>query len=153
MAFRPRDFKSLVSTSFTTRAGSVGLCQKEPQAASGLVRQQGQHETEGRSQARRALRRDAASVARHDALHQGQPHAASLEFAGGMQPLEHAEELVGVALVEAGSVVGNEILDLFLSLLAAYPDVRLRGPARELERVPEEIAPHLAEQRAVAARR
>src|SRR5438093_9370425 len=67
-------------------------------------------EAERRPFVRLRLGPDAAAVPVDDPLHDGQADAGALVVLGVVQPLEHAEELVGVAHVEADAVVLDIIL-------------------------------------------
>src|SRR5688500_2288723 len=87
---------------------------------------------------------------RHDALHQCETHAGAGELAGAVQPLEHAEELPLVARIETRSIVAHEEDMLLFVADGADLDHRLLPAGGELERVGEQVRPHLREQRAVA---
>src|SRR5687768_3851013 len=105
-----------------------------------------QGEMEAGALAGTALGPDAAAVAGHDALHDGEPDAGARELVGAVQPLEYAEELSDVAHVEADAVVAHPV-DAFRRLLApADLDVRSRALAAVLERVADEVRPHLPQQ-------
>ena len=52
-----------------------------------------------------------------DALHDREADAGTFEILRAMQPLEHAEELVGVSHIEAGAIVADKD-DLFAADLA-----------------------------------
>src|SRR5262245_9937420 len=69
----------------------------------------GKAEAEGGAAAGLALGAHRAAVALHDALHDGEAHAVALELGFAVQALEHAEELAGMAHVEAGAVVAHEV--------------------------------------------
>src|SRR5665647_528263 len=73
-------------------------------AAHGL----GQRKAEGGAFLHLALGPHVAAVAADDALHGGQTDTRAFELAGRVQPLEGAEELVGIGHVEAGAVVAHE---------------------------------------------
>src|SRR5712691_7747967 len=51
---------------------------------------------------------DAAPVPRHDPPDGGQTNAGAFELLGPVQPLEDAEQLVGILHVEPGAVVADE---------------------------------------------
>ncbi len=84
------------------------------------------------------------------ALNNGQSDASALELVRPVQALENAEELVGVAHIESGAVVADEI-DGFRSPLAADFDFGLI-PARAgvFEGVGDEIGPSLPQQGGIA---
>src|SRR5205814_2803538 len=56
----------------------------------------------------RSLGPDSPSVPLDDALHGGETDASPLELSACVQPLEYAEELVGVGHIEARTVVADE---------------------------------------------
>ena len=64
---------------------------------------------ECRALARLRLGPDAAAVAVDDPLHDRQAHPRALVILGPVQPLEHAEELMGIPHVEPHAVVPDEI--------------------------------------------
>src|SRR5690349_16335881 len=68
----------------------------------------GQGEVEGGADPGFGVGPHATAVAQDDAVGEGQPDAGALVVLGPVQPLEHAEELVRVAHVEAGPVVPDE---------------------------------------------
>ena len=68
-----------------------------------------------------------------------------------MQALEHAEQLLGVLHVEAVPVVGDLIDTLAAHAAPAHPHAALLPPARELERVVEQIHQHVGDQEIIAA--
>ncbi len=72
---------------------------------------------------------------------------------GGVQALEHAEQLVRVLHVEAHAVVAHEEDDVSPVLLVRPPTSMRAGAcvAGVLDGVAEQVGPHLAQQRAVAA--
>src|ERR1700680_121481 len=65
---------------------------------------------------------DPAAVAGQNAMHDGQPNAAALEFGRRVQPLERVEQFVRVAHVEPGAVVTHE--KDRLAVLADRPEPR-----------------------------
>src|SRR5687767_15743331 len=78
---------------------------------------------------------DAPAVAVDDALYDGQAHAGALIVLGAVQPLEDAEEFIGVLHVKTGAVVFHEIDALPVILPAADLDVRHGPLAAVFERV------------------
>src|SRR4051812_3656930 len=112
-----------------------------------------QGEVEAGTLARRALRPDPAAVARDDTLHDRQAYPRALEFVGTVQALEHAEELVGVARVEADAVVAHPVVRFARLLATADVDARARALRAVLEGVADEVGPHLPHERCVRARR
>ena len=65
-------------------------------------------EVERRAPIDRRFRPDPPAVTLNDALDDRQADAGALEILRAMQPLEHAEQLVGVAHVETGAIVANK---------------------------------------------
>src|SRR5262245_31270241 len=51
---------------------------------------------------------DTSGMTLYDALCDGQAHAGAFEILGAVQPLEDAEQLVGVLHVEAGAIVADK---------------------------------------------
>ena len=98
---------------------------------------------------------DAAAVAVDDPLHDGEADAGALIVLGPVQPLEDAEQLVGVAHVEADAVVLDEIGRIALAVAVALPIsiIALRLAARVLEGVGQQVDPDLLEQRRVGLAR
>ena len=66
-----------------------------------------QREVKARAAAGFGFGPDVAAMAAHDALHRRQADAGAREVVGAVQALEHAEQAVGVAHVEAGAVVAR----------------------------------------------
>src|SRR6266852_908482 len=95
---------------------------------------------------------DPAAVAVDHPLDDGKAHAGSLVLFGAVEPLEPAEELVGVAHVEAGAVVFH-VVDVCGAHLRLFPAADLDDGgvlvAREFDRVSEQIREHLLQQRRV----
>ncbi len=73
--------------------------------------------------ARRRFGPDAPALPEHDALHGGQPDAGARELVGAVQPLEGAEQLVGVLHVEPHTVIAHEEHALPVLFLAAELDL------------------------------
>src|SRR5690349_15328097 len=142
-SFRPRIVSSASSGLSSTRRISTS----SSSCMSGLL---GQREVERRALVGLAVGPDSPAVAYDDALHQSEPHAGAAEFAFAVQPLEHAKQLRLVARIEACAVVADVVDELLL--VADRADLH-DGPlplARILDRVGEQIGPHLLEQRAIA---
>src|SRR5262245_38986872 len=111
----------------------------------GLLDGAGQRELEGGPRIRLRLRPDAAAVAHDDAVRDGQAHARALELARTVQPLEHAEQLVGVLHVEARAVVRDR-KDHFPAFdAAADADARLRPLRAVLEGIADQVRPYVAD--------
>src|ERR1043166_166543 len=87
-----------------------------------------------------------AAVSMHDAVHNGQSHTGALKLVGGVQPLENAEEPLGVLHVEARAVVLHEINALILSSLRADFDHGRIAVSRVLQRVGEQVKKDLVQQ-------
>src|SRR5579872_608918 len=69
----------------------------------------GQGEEECCALAYSALCPDAAAVPRNHAVHDGKAHAGAAEFFSAVQPLEYAEQSLGVLHVETCAVVLNRV--------------------------------------------
>ena len=69
----------------------------------------GQREVKRRAFVRLAFGPDAPAMAGDDAVDDRQADAGAFEIVGAMQALEHAEEFLRVALVEADAVVADEV--------------------------------------------
>src|SRR5579872_1015908 len=76
-----------------------------------------QSELEGCPFAYFALRPNPAAMSLNDSLDEGEPHSRSVELFGGMQSLEHPEELVGEFHFKTHAVV-FDVVDVFPLLLA-----------------------------------
>src|SRR3984893_598528 len=74
-------------------------------------------EVECRALINRRFGPDSPAVAMDDALHDREADAGAFEILRAMQPLEHAEQLVGVSHIEASTIVADED-DLFTAYLA-----------------------------------
>src|ERR1700683_2055224 len=70
-----------------------------------------------------------------------------------MEPLEHAEELVGVFHIEAGPVVANEKNGLAVSRYVSDLHHGWVAAAAVFNGVPQQTGPHLLEQSTVALAR
>src|SRR3990172_3263154 len=99
-----------------------------------------------------ALGPDPPAVPGHHAPHDGKADAGSRKLLRRMQPLEHAEKLVVVLHIESGAVVLDAVHALRAVLMAAHLDQRLLALAAELDRVRQQIDPHLLDRRRVAPR-
>src|SRR5207249_5349658 len=95
--------------------------------------------------ARLAFGPDPATVLVDDALHGGQAQAVPGKLVCAMQAMEHAEEFVPVAHVEADAVVAHEIDNAFLGLTRADDDEGGLASRAELERVVQQVGPDLAQ--------
>src|SRR5713101_1822709 len=95
---------------------------------------------------------DPPAVTVDDTPDDGKAYTDSLVLFGTVEPLEHAEELVGVAHVETGAVVFH-VVDVCVALLCLSPAADLDDGgvliAREFDRVAEQIRQHLLQQRRV----
>jgi len=90
-------------------------------------------------------------VAVDDALYGRETDSGAFEFLGAVEPLEHAEQLVGVLHVKADAVILDKV-DGRTTLLgqAAYLNSSNILPACKLERIRDQVDPDLLEQRRVA---
>src|SRR5262245_42837319 len=113
--------RSLSSTSRISTCSNCSIC--------ALLRQ---GEPESGAGAGAALCPYAAAMAGHDALHQRQADAGSRKLSLVVQALEHAEQLVLVAGVEAGAVVAHRIDMLEIVAGRADFDARPRLAGAEL---------------------
>src|SRR5580698_8396294 len=84
-------------------------------------------------------------------MNDGQAHAGAPELVCAMQALEHSKKLVRILHVETDAVVANGVVSLRADVAAADLDDGTRRLAAVLERIGDEIRPHLAQQPAVAA--
>ena len=100
--------------------------------------------------AHRAVGPDVAAMAAHDALHRGQAHARALEVAAAVQPLEHAEQPVGKAHVEARAVVADHIAGPAVLHLGLEAQHRLRHLGAVLPGIAQQVLQRHAQQRGVA---
>ncbi len=97
------------------------------------------------------LRPDAPAVALDDALHDRQADAGAFIFLRAVQPLEDAEELVGVAHVETGAVVADEInVDAVWASSSRSRSRRRLALAGVFQRIGEQVEPDLLQQHGVA---
>src|SRR5215831_1096688 len=96
---------------------------------------------------------DPPPMALENPLHQRQPHPRSLELVGRVQPLEHAEQLAGERRVEPHPVVPHQVDEVAVLLRGRDLDPGLRPRARILERVADQVRPHLPQQPRVPPRR
>src|SRR3970040_613053 len=90
---------------------------------------------------------DAPAVPGHDTAHDGKPHADAGELRFRMQALKHAEQLLVIMHVEPGAVVLDAVLALCAVRATAQFDHRLLALAAELDRVRQQVGPHLLDQR------
>src|SRR6185312_10059670 len=95
---------------------------------------------------RLALRPDAAAVTLDDAPRDRQANARTFEILRGVKALEDAEQALGTAGIEARTVVANRVQLVPGARLATDLDERVLAPARELQRVGDEVHPDLAQQ-------
>src|SRR4051812_41841782 len=88
----------------------------------------------------RALGPDLSTVAVDDPLNDGEPHPSAWKLARGVQPLENAEEPVGILRVEPRTVVAD-VIDGFVALAerAAKLDTSLDAFRGVLPGIGEEI--------------
>ncbi len=82
----------------------------------------------------------------HDALYRGEADAGALVLVRRMQALEGAEQLVGIAHVEAGAVVAHEEGRLLPVAQQADLDARLLGLGAELPRIADQVLQRRAQQ-------
>src|SRR6266851_9083554 len=111
----------------------------------------GQCEREHRAVIHFAFGPHSSAVPCHHAVNDGKSHAGAAELVGAMQSLEYAKQLSRVFHVEADAVVADGVVVLCADLAAADLDERPRRLAAVLDRIGNEIRPHLAQQTAVAA--
>src|SRR5260370_19472792 len=106
----------------------------------------GEREEEHRALAGRGIGPDAPAVPVHDALYRGEADAGALVLVRRMQALEGAEQLVGIAHVEAGAVVAHEEGRLLPVAQQADLDARLPGLGAELPRIADQVLQRRAQQ-------
>src|SRR5258705_1696198 len=154
---RPARLSSRTSSSASAATSSVsrtrtvrGLAALASSRIAALPRQ---GEVEARALLRPRLGPYPAAVAQDHALHDREADAGSGDLILGMQALEHAEELRGVAHVEADAVVAHPVDVLGALRLAADLDPSRIALAAVLEGVADEVQPHLLQQRVVGQRR
>src|SRR5437899_1142691 len=87
-----------------------------------------------------------------DALNDGEPNARTFEVLGAVEPLENAEELVGVLHLEACSIVADEEDGFVGRRVQSTADLDLRGvtPSGVLDGVPDQVREDLFEQNGFA---
>src|ERR1700680_1903074 len=100
-----------------------------------------------------AIRPYPAAMPRHHSLDDREAHTGAAELVRAMQPLEHAEQLVGVFHIESHPVVTYRVDILGGVLPAAHLDPGLRRLAAVLDRIGDQVRPHLPQQRAVRLHR
>src|SRR5882724_9116578 len=100
-----------------------------------------------------AIRPYAAAMPRHHPLDDGKAHAGAAELVRTMQPLEHTEQFVGVFHIESHPVVPYRVDILGSALPAAHLDPGLRRLAAVLDRIGDQVRPHLPQEGAVAPHR
>ena len=128
------------------RAASRARCSRD--AASGR-----QREVKARAAVDLGLGPDLAAMAAHDAPHRRQADAGAREVAGAVQALEHAEQAVGEAHVEAGAVVAHgEACRLAVAAALEARCCACAALAGVLPGVAEQVLEHHAQQRRVALR-
>ena len=93
---------------------------------------------------------DPAAVPRHDAMRNRKSHARAGIIGVRVQPLKHAEQLVGVLHIEADAVVAYRIDDLRVCPLRLDSDVGRFDATGVLDGVIDEIQPDQVQQRAIA---
>ena len=92
-------------------------------------------------------------MARNHPLHDRQPHPGPVELILAVQALKHLEQFLAVARVEAGAVVAHPV-HVFRALgPAANVDARVLPLCAVLERIGDQVDPHLPQQRPVAVGR
>src|SRR5262249_44445741 len=143
----------LLRSARTTSSASASLSStsKISTASNSVTRlSHGKREREYRALIHFAFRPYAAAVPGHDPMDDRQADSGSRELVGPVQPLEYPEQLLRVFHIEADAVIAHGVAALVADALAADPDAGLVRLARVLDRVGDEIRPHLAQQAAVA---
>ena len=96
----------------------------------------------------------AAPVAGYDAFDDRKSDPGALVVLCAVQPLEDAEQLVGILHVETNAVVPHKIcFRRPIDALAAHVDGRMLAAAREFQRVAQEIHVDLLEQHRIGVAR
>src|ERR1700737_3390251 len=111
----------------------------------------GQCEREHRAVIHFAFGPHSSAVSGNYAVDDRKPYAGAAELVGAMQTLEYAEQLSRVVHVEADTIVSDGIVVLRADLTATDLDERPRRLAAVLDRIGDEIRPHLAQQTTIAA--
>src|SRR5439155_9352863 len=101
-----------------------------------------QREVKARAAVDLRLGPDIAAVAAHDAAHRCEADPGALEIGRAVQALEHAEEPIRKAHVEAGAVVAHRERRVAELRIAAEPDLRLGALAGVLPGVAEQVLEH-----------
>jgi hypothetical protein len=83
-------------------------------------------------------------------LHDRQAHARSFKFLNAVQSLEDPEEFVCELHVKTDPIVANVVRDPFTVFFGTDVDERGRCGATELDRIGEEVHPHLPQKRRVS---
>src|SRR6266513_2331871 len=104
-----------------------------------FTRASSQREVERRTLFDGAFGPDPAAMPVDDAAHGGEPNPGAFEFRRRMEPLKHAEQLVGVAHVEAGAIVLDHEHATAVFLLRRELHARLRLLAGVFPAVAQEI--------------
>src|SRR3954452_5166935 len=94
---------------------------------------------EGRARAGRRLYPDAAAVTVCDPPADRQPDAGPLVFLAAVQAPEHLEDPLGIALLDADSVVAHDDVPLARLANPFDADLRRHVGAGELDRVGDEV--------------
>src|SRR5258706_10117919 len=90
-----------------------------------------------------------ATVALDHSLHDCQANSGTLKFIEAMEPLKDAEKFVGVAHIETGAVVLDEISRFAVLRPTANLDARVLAFAGKFQRVGNQVGPDLLEQRRI----
>src|SRR5947209_5640035 len=94
----------------------------------------------------RRLGPDTPAVAVDDALHDREAHSSACIVLGTVQPLEHPKEFVGVAHVEADTVVAHKVGALAALLARTYGDAGHIPVGGKLEGIGQQVDEDLLEQ-------
>src|SRR5690606_33797518 len=144
-SFRPRNVSSASSGLSSTSRISIS-------SNSSNAPLPGQREVERRALAGLRVRPKPTAMPCHDSVNQREPDSGAGKLVAVMQALKHAEQLVGVTRIVADAVVADEVDVLALFVDRANLDDGMILARRELDRVRQEVHPHLLEQAAVADR-
>src|SRR5690242_9584493 len=86
---------------------------------------------------------DGTSVSANDAFDGGQANAGPFKFFRSMEPLEYAEQFVGVLHIKADTIIANEYGQIAIFLNGPHFDNRDGSRPRILRGIGQQISEHL----------
>src|SRR5262245_27687348 len=93
---------------------------------------------------------NAPAVAGYNPLYYCEANSCPFEFLFAVQALENTKELTCIFHIEAGAVIAYLVYGFGFVLRTLHLDDNLLLARRELDRVREQVHPHLADQRRVS---